>query len=385
MTFEDDLAALNEWHFFHEFTYSKAAFRPIPSQEAELADSIIWIGNLLIVYQLKERRAQRSTTVEAEKRWFERKVLRQATQQVRDTLAYLNDARAIEIRNHRGHVFGLDIRAIHELHKVIVYLPHDVLPESCRQLKHHRSRTAGVIHIIPANDYLGIVRTLLTPAEMADYLGFREALICRWQAEVVAVPEPALVGQYLNGDIEVPPSVEFIEYLERLDHRADEWDMSGIISKFPDRVTTDNQPTDYYPIVRELALLKRNELREFKKRFQLSVEKARANKFVLPYRIACPRTNCGFVFIPVTKDLLARRRNALQNFTLAHKYEQKLSKCIGVSIAYDADGWFTAEWYYAEFPWEQEEEMEQRLRDNFPFRKVEHGELPRYTYRGEKR
>jgi hypothetical protein len=238
MAFEDELAALNEWHFFREFTYSKSTFRPAPSQEVELADSIIWIGNLLVVYQLKEREARGATTVEAEKRWFESKVLRQATRQVRDTLTYLNEARAIEIRNHRGHSFGLDIRAVHELHKLIVYLPHDVLPENYRKLKHHRSRTAGVIHIIPANDYMGIVRTLLTPAEVTDYLGFREALIDRWEAERATVPEPAVIGQYLNGNIDVPPSFEFLEYLQRLDHRADEWDMSGIISREPGSATS---------------------------------------------------------------------------------------------------------------------------------------------------
>ena len=250
MTFENELAALNEWHFFREFTYSNSTFRPVPSQEVELADSIVWIGNLLAVYQIKERKIRNASTVEAEKRWFERKVLRQATRQVRDTLAYLNDAGTIEIRNHRGHTFELDIRSIHELHKLIVYLPHDTLPESYRNFKYHRSRTAGVIHIIPANDYLGIVRTLLTPAEVVDYLSFREALIDKWETEIVEIPEPALVGQFLGGDIETQPSAEFVEYLQRLDHRSDEWDMSGIISKFPDRVTTDNEPTDYYPIVR---------------------------------------------------------------------------------------------------------------------------------------
>jgi hypothetical protein len=170
MAFADELAALNEWHFFREFTYSKTTFRPAPSQKVELADAIIWIGDLLVVYQLKEREAQSDTTVEAEKRWFERKVLRQATGQVRDTLAYLHAAGVIEIRNHRGHALGLDIRSIHELHKLVVYLPHDALPWDYRRLKHHRSRTAGVIHIIPANDYLSIARTLLTPAEVADYL-----------------------------------------------------------------------------------------------------------------------------------------------------------------------------------------------------------------------
>lgn len=381
MTFEDELSSLNEWYFFREFTYSKLNFRPISSQEVELADSIIWIGDLLIVYQLKERETQNVTTATAEKRWFEKKVLGLATRQVRDTLEYFKDKGNIEIQNHRGHTFCLDIQSINHLHKLIVYLPHVALTEGYRKLKHHRSRTAGIIHIISAGDYLGIVRTLLTPAEVADYLNFREELIDRWEPEIAAVPELALVGQYLKGDISVPPSIEFIKYLQHIDHQADEWDMSGIISKFMDKVTTDNKPTDYYSIVREIALLKRNELREFKKRFQLSIEKTRSNEFVRPYRLAIPRTNCGFVFIPMTKDTLPHRRNGLQNFTLAHKYELKLPKCIGVSIADDSDGWFTAEWCYVEFPWEKDIYLEQLLRDSYPFREVRQSELPRYTYR----
>lgn len=383
MPFEDALAELNAYYFFREFTYSKTTFRPKPSLEVELADSILWIDHLLAVYQLKEREAQSATTVEAEERWFERKVLRQATRQIRDTLTYLNCAGRVEIQNHRGHAFGIDIRKIRELHKLILYLPNAILPESCRGIKHHRSSTAGLIHILSANDYLGIVQTLLTPAEVADYLYFREALIDRWEEKIATVPESALVGQYLNGNLDVPPSADFLEYLRRLDHRPEEWDMSGIISKFLDRVTTGHEPTDHYVIIRELALLKRNELRVFKERFELSIEKARLNELVLPYRMTSLRTDCGFVFVPISKDVLPDRRKALQNFTLASKYELKLPKCIGVSIADDAHGWFTAEWFYVEFPWERDIEIEELLRNNYPFRKIKHSELPRYTYRDE--
>lgn len=384
MSFADELAALNEWHFFREFTYSQTTFQPAPGQEVELADNLIWLGDLLFAYQLKEREAEPGANAETEKRWFERKVLRQATRQVRDTLKYLEANKTIAVKNHREHTFDLSATDVRELHKLVVYLPHDALPEEYRRVKHHRSRTAGLIHILPARDYLGIVRTLLTPAEVAEYLAFREELIARWEAEVLTVPEPALVGQYLCGEIEVPPTTKFLEYLQRLDHRSDEWDMSGVIARFPDRVTTDNSPTDYYPIVRELALLKRNELREFKKRFQLSVEKARADEFTRPYRIAIPRTRCGFVFISVTKELLEHRRTGLKNLTLAQKHDQKLEKCIGVSIANDKDGWFTAEWCYVEFPWEEDPEMDQLLKDNNPFREAKVSELQRYTYRESK-
>src|SRR5437773_11074309 len=102
------------------------------------------------LFQLKERHAPAATTVEAEEKWFQSKVLTQATRQVRDTLTYL-DGHSVEIRNHRGHLFTLDIGSIQPLHKLIVYLPHEKLPESRRNLKYHRSKTAGLIHIIPAN------------------------------------------------------------------------------------------------------------------------------------------------------------------------------------------------------------------------------------------
>lgn len=381
MTFADELAALNEWHFFREFVYSRNTFQPSPGQEVELADSLTWLGDLLIAFQLKERDLVPGANEDTEKRWFERKVLKQATRQVRDTVGYLNTVKTIAVQNHRGHTFDLSFESVRQFHKLVVYLPQDPLPAAFRRIKHHRSRTVGVIHIVPANDYLGIVRTLLTPAEVAEYLAFREELINRWEEHITEVAEPALVGQYLFGDSEKRPSHKFLEHSTQLEHRAEEWDMSGVITKFPDRVTTNNAPTDYYPIVRELALLKRNELREFKKRFKLSVEKARADTFVLPYRIAVPRTNCGFVFIPITKDTMSHRTTALKNLTFAHKYEQHLPKCIGVSIADDDAGWFTAEWCYIESAWEEDPEMNRLLKDNNPFRDVKARELPRFTYR----
>lgn len=379
MSFDNEIGQLNEHFFFREFTFSKTTFRPSPVKEIELADNLVWLDDLAIVFQLKERRALDASTVDDEERWFRRKVVARGTRQIRDTLAYLNDHKQIELENHRGHRFHLDSSTITTIHKVICYLPHENLPGECRMRKFHRSRTAGVIHLIAANDYLGVVRTLLTPPELSEYLGFREELIDKWGAEVDSLPEPALVGQYIVGDADSAPSIAFIDYLASLEHRIDEWDMSGIIKQFPDRVTTDNKPTDYYSIVTQLAKLKRNELREFKRRFQLSMEKCRANKFAQPYRMATPRTNCGFVFVPLAKELVEHRQQGLQNLTCVCKYDLKLQKCLGVSFAPEEGGWFSVEWCYMEFPWELDEEMDERLRHHNPFREVQTTDLGRYT------
>ncbi len=383
MAFEEDIAKLNEHFFFKEFTYSRNTFRPTPSTELELADSIIWLDRLAIVFQLKERGIHGLTTPADEERWFDKKVVSLASRQIRDSITYLDLHQNITLENHRGHQFQLEPRSISKIHKIICYLGHEDLPLHCRNKKFHRSRIAGVIHLIAAIDYAGIVRTVLTLSELSEYLDFRHELIEKWSHLVSTLPESALMGQYLAGDPDQRPDSAFIQALEALEHRADEWDLSGIIKHFPERVTTTGNPTDYYAIVAELAKLKRNELQQFKTRFQLSMEKCASGTWVRPYRMATPRTQCGFMFLPLTKELIEHRNLGLLNHTIACKYDLKLPKCIGISFFPETDDWFSVEWCYLESPWEYDEELDQALRNNSPFRDTSTLELPRYTLKSK--
>ncbi|HSY48821.1 MAG TPA: hypothetical protein VLC46_08425 [Thermoanaerobaculia bacterium] len=381
MKLADDIASLNEHFFFREFTYSQATFRPKPGREFELADALLLIGQSVVAYQLKEREPVASATSATELQWFERKVLRKATRQIRDTLAYLHEHDTIRLKNHHGHEVVLQTPQLRIIHKLVVYLPNEQLPHQCRRRKHHRSRTADVIHLISSNDYFGIVTTLLTPAELMDYLDYRAALITRWPKEVEEVPEPVLVGHYLRGNLDEIPDSKHLEYLKRLTHETQKWDMSGIISVFADRITSGGEMTNYYPIISAIAELKRHELAEFKLRFTLAIEKAKANEFVLPYRMAIPRTGCGFIFIPLTLKFIPQRGDALRYITTAHKYDQKLPRCVGVSVAPDADGWYFVEWCYLEYPWKNDPELDRLLTANKPFREVRVAKADRYSFR----
>jgi hypothetical protein len=157
MSFEEELSRVNEHFFFREFTFSKNTFRPSPGQEVELADNILWLDSMLVVFQLKERGVSGDSSAEGEARWFERKVLTTGSRQIRDTLTYLDRHSQIELENHRGHRFRLVSTNINTVHKVICYLAHEQLPPACKVKKYHGSQTAGVIHLIEATDYLGVV------------------------------------------------------------------------------------------------------------------------------------------------------------------------------------------------------------------------------------
>src|SRR5688500_4537389 len=95
MTLENEISDYNQFFFFKEFTYSNTWFKKRSEtdieNEVELADSLLWIGDELVIYQLKERFSPNPTTPEKEKAWFEGKVLKKGTKQVRDTLGYLSD------------------------------------------------------------------------------------------------------------------------------------------------------------------------------------------------------------------------------------------------------------------------------------------------------
>lgn len=378
MSFELELSKLNEHFFFGEFTYSKTTFKPTPTSEFELADSIILIDDLIVIFQLKERHAPSSPTEEGEEQWFKRKVIAKGASQVRDTLNFLATESRIQLENHRGHRVELETGTIRTVHKLVCYLPDKKLPKKCRRQKFYRSRTAGIIHLFDGSDYLGVVRALLTPSELSEYLDFREELIGRWGSLVNEVPEAALVGQYILGDADNPPSADFLDHLQRAGGVTDDWDISGIIKRFPDRITTPGSATDYYSIVTQLAKLKRNELREFKKRFELAIEKCRVGEFTCPYRISIPRTDCAFVFIPVEKALVHKRREGLLNLTLAAKYDAHMSKALGITFVPDEGDWYSVEWCYMEFPWEKDEELETMIKSANPFRSTKEVEIPRY-------
>ena len=378
MKFEDKISKLNEFYFFREFTYSKNKFRTNNGQEVEVADNIVYLDDIFIVFQIKERTLVKETTPIKEDNWFENKVQKKATKQIRDTIQYLNDYDEIILNNERGDAFNIATDTITSAQKVVLYSATDLLSNNKKRIKYHKSKTAGIIHMLSFESYETIIKTLLTPAEVFEYLEFREQIIIKYLENTNSVSEESLLGQYIVADFGSTPNRKFSDVLLTLKPEIETWDMTGIIYLFPKRITHTASRTDYYYILREIAKLMRHELKIFKERFRLSMESSKANKFEMPYRFAIPRLNLGFVLIPLCDDQHSNRKNGLTNLTLGHKYDQKLERCIGLTFLHEKDGWFSVEWCFIDGPWEQDSEMDELLKNNFPFRKVNEKIVYRY-------
>jgi hypothetical protein len=382
--FEEAVGRLNALYFFNEFTFSTNTFKPNPADELELADKVVWLDDLLILSQIKERNAPQDTTAAKEKTWFREEVLKHATRQIRNTLAYLTTYPNIELCNNRGDPFNLARAQVAQTHKLVIYNPHPLLPVECAREKFHQSKTTGAnMHLIHAGAYLGILRTLITPVEIAEYLTFRESLLGAWGTDALAeVNEKALVGQYLRNLPNENPNASFERFVDEVNTQSDEWDISKMIHLFPERRTTPNARKETgYTVLRALAKLYRTDMAQFKQRFKLSMEKAIADEGCLPYRFVAS-TGCGFVFIPLQRKDLPRRGALLEALTELGKYDLKLEKCIGLTfIAEGNDDWCDVQWCPIVAPWKENAVLQNGLDKIKPFRPVKEHRVERYGLR----
>ena len=128
MDLEQFIAEFNQNVFFREFSFSQTKFKPAAQDELELADHIVWLDNLLLTFQLKQRTMD-GTNALAEEKWFRSKVLKKAKKQVKDTHHYLSAYAPVQVTNERDHSFGLEASQIRHWHDVILYESHPLLPQ----------------------------------------------------------------------------------------------------------------------------------------------------------------------------------------------------------------------------------------------------------------
>lgn len=385
MNLEQIIHDLNSLSFFKEFTFSQNTFKPTADgTELELADNIVWMGDDLTVLQLKERSIVDVVDEVGETRWFENKILKNGTKQVRDTLKYLSVNPAISVTNGRGDRFEIKAAELGAITKIIIFLPGKIVPKIADTTKFYVSKTGGFIHIISAHDYLGICRTLRVPADIRDYFAYRERLLEKNVG--LAAPEPLMMGQYLSGDEKTPPSLDSYKYLKAFEQNYSSFDLSPFLSNLSHQIEHQNGPFDYYEILRQFARLPRSGWKEAKTRLDYCIETLNAQKFRRPTRFAWPELSLGFVFVPMDPQLMEKgnwpelMHRGLINFTTLHKYDQRLNCCVGVVMAKEGEE-FLLNWCVMKHPWGSDTDLDKRLEGDSPFLEVKEKILPRFNFR----
>ena len=375
---------INARFFFKEFTYFNTEFRTKYKEEFELADGMVWLDNLLFVFQMKERNANYAKSEDSERKWFKKKILDEAISQIKRTEAYrenYNDR--FEFENERGHKLDMSKIQSTELVRLVVYSPSEKLPEDCRFRKFYKLKNKELVHLFHSEDYYWICRYLVTPDEINDYLLFRERFYFRAGLDINSLPEQYFLSHYFSKDRSYKLKANLGILLNSLEEDLQSFDISPLFEFFWDEGADYSTLEENYTILKELAKLGRQELEHFRKRFDKIILQTIKKVKDLPYRMTSARTNCGFVFwnIEVEDDDLAVK--AVSNITYAHMYEQKLSKSVGV-VAYRSkkDNDMTRlQWCFLESEWKPNASMDRLLKESFPFRPVSNKMLRNYKFK----
>jgi hypothetical protein len=370
--------------FYKEFTFNKNDFYPIDGKK-ELADNVLWLDDLLFIIQVKERNPDKVRSEKEENKWFENAVLRTAKKQIRDSISFFDKYNEIKIRNVRNHQIDISQASKADINKLIIYKPNSsLISERNKCIKFYASQQSGNIHILNIDDYSWVCRFLITPAELDEYLKFRERIYLRHKKIVTDYPEQYILAHFLNTDDETIIQEKYIETLDKLVNDTAEFDVSSILNNFLEKINIDEQKNsvDYYKIIKEIAKLKRYELIEFKKRFTQMIEDVKSQTFSLPYRFTITRTGCGFVFVPLLDDKAKFWKNAILNFTELYKYKRNLNKCLGV-LAFKTGEYFDIYWAYMESEWQYNENLQEAVKHSDEFYNSEIQQVDRYRFQND--
>lgn len=376
---ENLITSINTNVFYKEFTFDKNDFYPKDGKK-ELADNIMWLDELLFIIQIKERNLSKAKgSIDS---WFKSKVLGKAKKQIKDTLKYLRQYDSIPIGNKRNQFIDIAKVDSFGINKLIIYQSDDTLSEENKNIKFYESKDVGYIHIFSLEDYFWICKYLVNPAELDEYLKFRERIYSKHKEIINVFPEQYILSHFINTNDETHIEPKYIETLSKLKKDSENFDMSHIIENFREKIRVESQynSVEYHAIIKEIAKLKRYELLEYKKRFLLIMEDVNKNEIHPPRRFTSERTGCGFVFISLTKEQIQNWQNGLQNFTLIYKYKRKLKKCLGV-IVFKVGNFYDFNWAYIEDDWKYNKELEVMVeREKEFYKQSSRVEIDRYKF-----
>jgi len=366
---EKNILKLHSNHFFKEFTFGKNKFiGHSKGQQLEFADNVVWIDQFFLIFQIKDRNIEQEINFE---NWFKSKILRKAVQQIKNTISYLNEFTEILIENERGVLHDIAKAKGQNPLKLIVYNLGHIFEDTLRNQKSYFSSKIGHIHLLHIEDYNLICEILITPYEIQEYLIFREQLIKTNGKSLNSLTEEYILKHYLIDHTNTDINLEYNRKKIDIIFDIDVFDISSMIQDFNKKVLLTSGKNDYYYIIKELAKLHRSDLKHFKERFSLAINKCRDQQFDIPYRMTASESKCGFVFIPLEFERKQNAKNALSNFTNIHMYDQHLDKGIGMLSYFNPiEKYFDIFWMYIDQEWVEDKDYEKIIYKDFPLRKV---------------
>lgn len=370
---EQVVADISEATFFKELCFTGQVFAQSTGENKELADVFVWLESESLIIQIKERSEKSNHDSDSLTKWFDKKVMTNGSNQIADTISFLQDHQDTKVQNSRGRDFLFRDLNVEPRQNVIVYGSLRSLAELPNQDLIYISKKSGPIHLIESTSFGNLLRWTVTPRELLDYLKFREQYITN-HAFANKMSEKWVFGRFVQ-DAEINN--------EDLD--LETWDGEGVVDNLNDdtsdidlRVFFDHignwaksrngNESIFHKLILECAHLSRSAMREFKRRLILCQENLNKPIPETLYRFENPVRDCVFVFGVMPEGGGAQNEAAASGASALAKYDRKVSKVVGFFTAPVGTDDVATIPVYLEYPWVYDEAHENFLAKSNPFR-----------------
>jgi len=374
---EEYLNFVNDNIFLKEFTYSDNEII-IDVGEIELADNIVWVDNFLFLIQIKYRNPSEAKDVQDEIKWFKNKIERIAKGQIKKSIQNISKYPDYTIKSNSGNEVAISNMPIENARELIVYLSNDNLPDKQKAIKFYKSQDVGLIHLFHLSDYKWLCEYLITITEFDRYLEFREGMQHLFGDAINDISEQVIFGKFVSGHVISKIDVSYLKYYENFDENINDFNFLPFLSIFKEKIIGQKRESDYLFIIKNIVKLTRHELKEFKLRFNKSLEISKQEIYFKPFRFSVPRIECTFLFVPIDLKNKKFRENCisvLDNFAAYNMYDQGFPKGISVAIYRNPKSieYIEVIWNYKEKEWQRDKEMEKHLEKYYPFNELNIG------------
>lgn len=355
---EEFITRINQNVFYREFTFDRTEIITEQNNRVELADNILWIDDMLIVFQIKERNELISKGQSNIENWFSNKVLKKAKDQIKNTNTWIRSCSTVELRNSNGQVLTMHPEDIGKIINIIIYHVDTPLPDSFVPEIKHRTQDGLFIHILSSEDYYQICRYLITPSELYDFLKFREDLLSYYPQSPFT--EQYILAHYFHNSNDLKMDCSYIDDLEKIctaiELNDNKFNLYPFLNSFRDTVMRANDGIEYIEIVKELAKLNRQEILWFKQRLADVIECANPDPCeIKPMYI--DRTGCAIIIMKPRVDGYVYWENILRNNTEDYKYAKRAARGLGIIVMHD-NGDIILNWCLDYTPWAYNAELE---------------------------
>lgn len=348
---------LNRKFYFDDFVLTNL-FYVKDGVKMEICDGLIEFEDRYIIIQIKERNNQENTD---NQKWLERKVYKKAISQIKNTIQTINETNNLVVQDMYGQLVNID--KTKAILPIIIFKNEEITDY---QRVYHSSTKGININIFSETDYEIMMRKIVIPCEIVDYLLLRQDLFQHSNFDMII--DDSESGYLMMANIENELDISDYFLMKTIkDKPFNENDIKnflGIIQKY--NLKRLDKTQDYKQILYRMLRFDRFGASIFMQRWNNCWDLSKKRVLNCQQHIVGQNINekFGLLFISAKKGDKQDNINFYKYLTSLFVQKYQLETAIAIICYYEGDHNYLVNWLFMSKPFEHNVELQKILDKN---------------------